>query len=234
MPTDSAPCDDRLLKQAMFTASERDQRDIGESMHDTLCQTLGGAVLMVRVLATRLKEGSPIEAAEMDSLAEKLDRALDEARAISNRLQPVFPRADGLMTALARLADETSETTPCAFQCEDAILMENPEAAMTLYRVAQEAVKNAVAHSNASHIKISLVDPDGVIKVSVSDDGQGFPAGRAGQRIGGGEIMRCRAQAAGGTFTSDSESGHGTTVTCSVPKDHAHKQPDSDRPTPAG
>jgi len=202
-------------------------------MHDTVCQTLGGAVLMASVLATRLKEGDSIAAADMDSLAERLDRALDQSRAISHRLQPVFPGADGLMTALARLAEQTSQTTPCAFQCEDAILLENPEAALLLYRVAQEAVKNALAHANATQIKISLVDPDGVIAVSVQDDGCGFAARLPGERIGGGEIMRCRAEAAGGTFASDSASGQGTTVTCSVPKQHAHDQSESPRPAPA-
>ncbi len=92
----------------MITAAERSHRDIAESVHGTLCQTLGGAGIMAQVLAAGVKAGQPWDALQLDSLAETLDRALDEARQVLTQLQPVAAGPDGLMTALARLAAETS------------------------------------------------------------------------------------------------------------------------------
>ncbi|MDB6171470.1 MAG: sensor protein fixL [Chthoniobacteraceae bacterium] len=176
---------------------------------------------MVKVLAAELHADNPVKAAQLEELGEVIDRALEEARHLFTQLQPVMPGEDGLMTALARLASETSIQTPCDFECENAVLINNPEAALALYRVAAEAVKNAVDHANARRIKISLVDPDGVIALKVSDDGRGFVPQTASGAVHGSELMRLRAQTAGGALTSESELGHGTTVTFTLPKNEA-------------
>ncbi|MEA3212412.1 MAG: hypothetical protein QOE70_5469 [Chthoniobacter sp.] len=218
MPIETSEDAARRVNRAVLAASERCQADIAQSVHGTLCQTLGGAALMVKVLSAGLKAGHPVEAAQLDELGESLDRALDEARHVFNQLQPVTPGDDGLMTALSRLADETARHTPCEFVCENAILFKNTEAALSLYRIAQEAVKNALQHAQATRIKISLADPDGVISLQVSDDGCGFTPEAPGAAVGGCELMQSRAKTAGGTLTSDSESGQGTTVTFSLPK----------------
>lgn len=218
MPNEPAQHETRRLNRAVIAASERCQSDIAQSVHGTLCQTLSGASLMVKVLAGELHAGNPVRAGQLDELGKMLDRALDEARHVFTQLQPVTPGQDGLMTALARLASQTSATTPCDFECENAILIDNPEAALAIYRIAAEAVKNAVDHAHAGRIKISLVDPDGVIALKVSDDGRGFVPQAPRDAVHGGELMRSRAQTAGGTFTSDSESGQGTTVTFTLPK----------------
>lgn len=210
--------DAKRVNRAVFAASERCHNDAAQSVHGTLCQTLGGAALMVKVLSARLMAGNPVEAVQLDELGEALDRALDEARRFFNQLQPVTPGEDGLMTALARLADETSGETPCEFICEDAILLRNPEAAISLYRIAQEAVKNALQHAQAGRIKISLSDPNGSIALEVSDDGRGFIPQAPGALVEGCEMMRCRAETAGGTLSTESESGHGTKVTYKLPK----------------
>lgn len=220
MPNESSK-DTARVNRAVLAASERCHSEAAQSVHGTLCQTLGGAALMAKVLAAELKAGHPVEAAQLDELGEGLDRALDEARRFFNQLQPVTPGEDGLMTALARLADDTSKDTPCQFICENAILSLNPEAAISLYRVAQEAVKNAVQHARAGHIKISLSDPNGSIALQVSDDGSGFVPLPPGALVKGCEMMRCRAETAGGTLTSESESGNGTIVTYTLPKSTA-------------
>lgn len=218
MPTESANDETRRLHRDVLAASERDQCAIAQSVHDTLCQTLGGVSLMVKVLAAQLHAGSPVQAAHLDDLSEMLDRALDEARHVFTQLQPVAPGQDGLMTALARLAKETSTQTACDFECENAILIDDPDVAITLYRIAAEAVKNAVDHANAKQIKILLLDPDGAIVLKVSDDGRGFEPQTVSGAVHGSELMRSRAQIAGGTCMSESDLGHGTTVTCTLPK----------------
>ena len=174
MPNESSQDATRRVNRAVLAASERCHRVIAQSVHDTLCQTLGGTSLMVKVLASGLKAGRPVEAAQLDEVAESLDRALDESRCFFNQLQPVMPGEDGLMMALARLAEETAKETPCEFICENAVLLENPGIVMSLYRVAEEAVKNALQHAHAQNIRISLRDPNGTIALQVSDDGCGF------------------------------------------------------------
>lgn len=218
MPAKPVSEDERRLHQAVIAASDRCQSDLAESVHGTLCQTLGGASLMAKVLAAELHAGNPVEASQLDELGETLDRALDEARHIFNQLQPVAPGPDGLMTALARLARETSALVPCEFECENAILIANLEEANALYRIAEEAVKNSISHAAAKCITISLVDLGGIITLKVSDDGSGVLPQESFGEMHGGELMRLRAQAAGGEFTSDSEPGRGTRVTIKLPK----------------
>lgn len=218
MPSETVSDTTRRLNRAVIAASERCQSDIAQSVHGTLCQTLGGASLMVKVLAAELHAGNPVKAAQLDELGEILDRALDEARHVFNQLQPITPGDDGLMTALSRLAEVTAVQTPCEFVCENAVLLKDPEVALSLYRIAQEAVKNVLQHAQAHHIRIALADPDGVISLQVSDDGCGFVPEASGAVVGGCELMQARAQTAGGTLTSDSESGNGTTVTYLLPK----------------
>jgi len=167
---------------------------------------------MTKVLAAELHAGNPVNSAQLDELGETLDRALDEARHIFNQLQPVAPGEGGLMSALARLASETSVRMACDFECENAILIDNPEAATALYRIAAEAVRNAVDHAGAKRIKIALADSNGTIVLKISNDGHTFIP----QPLR--EVMQFRAQTAGGTFTSESASGHGTTVTFTLPK----------------
>ena len=210
--------DAQRVNRAVLAASERCHSDAAQSVYGTLWQTLGGVAMMVKVMSAGLKAGNPVEAAQLNELGEVLDRALDEARRLFNQLRPVTPGEDGLMTALARLADDTSKDTPCQFICEDAILCGDPEAAISLYRVAQEAVKNALQHAQAGQIKITLSEPNGSIVLEVSDDGRGFIPRPPGALVEGCEIMRCRAETAGGTLTSESESGNGTTVTYQLPK----------------
>lgn len=218
MPEEPSSEVTRRLNRAIIAASERCQSDIAQSVHGTLCQSLSGASLMVKVLAMQLKAGNPVNAAQLDELGAVLDRALDEARHVFAQLQPVAPGQDGLMTSLARLAGETSAHIPCDFECETAVFIDDPETALALYRIAAEAVKNAVTHAHAQRIRISLSEPDGVIALRVSDDGCGFVPQPPGDAVRGRDLMRSRAQTAGGSFTSESESGQGTTVTFTLPK----------------
>ncbi|MEA3213559.1 MAG: hypothetical protein QOE70_6616 [Chthoniobacter sp.] len=217
------------LHRAVIAAAERCHRDLAESVHGTLCQTLGGAGIMAQVLAAGVKAGQSVDSSQLESLAETLDRALDEARQVLMQLQPVAPGQDGLMTALARLAAETTAgQSICTFECEDAVLIDNPDAALSFYRVAKEAVKNAVENALAQHIRILLRERNGAIALTVADDGQVFPPKARTDEVSGVEVMRFRALAAGGEFTLGSESGVGTKVTFTLPQEAARAWTDKD------
>lgn len=217
MLNESSKPDIRRLTRAVLAASERCHREIADAVHGTLCQTLGGAAFMVEVLATSLKAGAPVEADELDDLHEMLNRALGEARHVFNQLQPLTPGGDGLMTALSRLAADTTGRVRCEFECENAVLIDNPEAALSLYRVVYEAVNHALKRSQARHIKISLETSDTVISLKISDDGD-FTSESHGTGVSEVDLMKFRAQIAGGSLTSESAPGRGTTVTYNLPK----------------
>jgi len=91
------------------------------------------------------------------------------------------------------------------------------EAAVALFRIAQEALNNAAKHSAAKSIKVSIEDRDGEIVLCVSDDGSGFDAGHAPRARWGMTTMRERAEAAGGRLSVESSLGSGTTVRATVP-----------------
>ena len=211
--------DSQRLHRAVIAAAERSHRDIAESVHGTLCQTLGGAGIMAQVLAAAMRAGEPFDALQLDSLAETLDRALDEARQVLTQLQPVAPGPDGLMTALSRLAAETTVgQTICTLQCEDAVLIDTPDAALSFYRVAKGTVKNAVEFARAHHIEMLLIERDSTIALTVSHDGRVCPPKMPSDEVSEFDMMKFRALAAGGKFTLGSNSGGGTTVTFTLPR----------------
>jgi len=169
---------------------------------------------MAGVLAARMKSGAPPDAVEMAELGAMLDRGLNDARLLSQTLQAVPSGPDGLMRALDRLARTTATQLPCSFDCEDAVFVADPHTAIAIFMIAREAVKNAVAHSRAASMRVSLAHLDEGSALVVSDDGIGFEAISATSKITGFEIMRCHAAAIGAAFECRSAPGEGTTITC--------------------
>jgi signal transduction histidine kinase len=150
-----------------------------------------------------------------------LARALDEARSLSRVLKTVPSRPDGLMSALDQLASGMSEQARCEFECTDPVFLSDRDAALALFTIAQEAVRNAACHSGASLIRVSLTRCDRGISLTVVDDGSGFTPVDAPGRISGIEIMRCQADSIGADFVIESGAGTGTTVRCELPGDFA-------------
>lgn len=122
------------------------------------------------------------------------------------------------MAALRELAASTNEVTKvrCRFVCDRPVPVSDPNTATHLFRIAQEAVSNALKHASAKSIVISLGSLPGRLLLAVRDDGAGMPA-RAKPRTGLGlRIMRHRAGLIGGTLAVQREAGGGTAVVCTV------------------
>jgi len=203
------------IARALIEASEREQRNLSQQLHDTLCQSLSGIGIIARLLARRAAAGEPIDPAKLVELGHMTDHALDEARALSSKLNPVQPEARGLMLALEEFAQTTSPVIACEFRCEKSILVEDHKAALALYRIAEDAVRNALLHSSVDRITIFLTDTEGRASLEVHHNGRGLPPEVRGDGMGA-ELMRCRAKAVGAEFTSESESGEGTTIRCTL------------------
>lgn len=189
------------LEVALIEVSEREQRRIGHDLHDSLCQHLTGTALAGQVLCEKLVERAPEQAGDADRLVGMIEEGIGMARSLARGLAPVELDMQGLMAALRELAQRTSlrERLECRLEMPAPVLLQDARATTQLFRIAQEAVGNAMRHSSARHIRIGLQQRDDGIEMTVEDDGKGLP-----QKIEGGgmglSIMRHRAEMIGAAF----------------------------------
>jgi two-component system, LuxR family, sensor kinase FixL len=102
----------------------------------------------------------------------------------------------------------------CSFECPKPVMVENPTVATHLYRIAQEAMGNAIQHAQAKSIVVSLKQSDGSLTLSIKDNGRGFAQQSAVREGMGLRIMEYRADMIGAMLRVDSTIGKGTTVAC--------------------
>jgi two-component system, LuxR family, sensor kinase FixL len=223
------------LEKEILEIAEREQRRIGQDLHDGLCQQLAGIAYLTKTLQHRLTAGAQPEAAEAKQVTELLSKAIDHARAQSRALNPVEPKADGLEDALRTLAADIS--TVYDIRCEfrgraDAKYRRGAapfgDALTTthLFRIAQEAVNNAVHHGKAGRVAIALdLAPDGAVTLCVDDNGVGLPKGAGSKARGsarpdwwgmGLRTMSHRAHLIGGTLEIGASRSGGAKIVCRV------------------
>jgi signal transduction histidine kinase len=164
------------LQQQILEISDREQARIGQDIHDGLCQQLIGMAFKANSMEQNLNAQTHPESATARKLCALLDEAITESRRVCRGLYPIRLSTDGLAPALQELAGTVSERhhvqCSCAAECEQA------ECDLTtsthLYRIAQEALNNAVKHSGAAHVEIRLRGSEGGVDLSIKDDGTGF------------------------------------------------------------
>lgn len=212
--------DRHRLEREILEISDREQARIGQDLHDGLCQQLVSLGFDTNSLEQQLVARAVPEVAAVQKMGQVLDDAIAEARALSRGLFPVQLELDGLSLALRQLAAGVSARARvhCRVDCPQAVLVRDNVVATHLYRIAQEAVNNAVKHSRAASILIELKNNHNRIELRVTDDGIGLPVSRKPTGGMGLHIMNYRAQAIGGALSIERATGHGTIVTCSAPQ----------------
>jgi signal transduction histidine kinase len=198
--------------------SEREQRRIGEDLHDGLCQHLAGTAIAGQVLRQKLTTQRLPEAADAQRIVELIQEGVLLSRRSAKGLHPVEFDAGGLMLALEEFADTTSKLfrISCRFECESPVLVHDGETAEHMYRIVQEAVRNAINHGNARNIVIRLDTVEDGQELRIEDDGVGMPDVLSTEGMGL-RIMQNRALVTGGTFRMQRRPGGGTIVCCSLP-----------------
>ena len=205
------------LEQQILEISDREQARIGQDIHDGLCQQLIGLAFSANSLQqSLLAQGLP-EAATARKIVHRLDEAITESRSVCRGLYPVRLETEGLVPALEELARTTSErfNVECVCEAESRRLHCNIATATHLYRIAQEAVNNAIKHSGGRCIAIRLSVADGAIELEIKDDGRGLPAASVRHAGMGLHIMDYRARRIGGVLEIGGN-GNGTLVVCRV------------------
>jgi signal transduction histidine kinase len=211
------------LEREMLHIAEREQRRIGQDLHDGLCQHLTGTALVSQVLTERLRQAGNEDAEKAQRLVDLVEEAIVLARGMAKGLYPVELRADGLMQALEEFAANTSELfgITCRFVCHSPVLVDASPTAMHLYRIAQEGVCNAIKHGRATEVTILLEEEESELRLVICDNGGGMA--RASRDKGLGlRIMADRAKMVGGSFQVGPAPSRGTRLVCLVPQVAMH------------
>lgn len=209
----------KRLEKEILEISEREQRRIGQDLHDGLCQHLAGIELMSQVLEQKLARRSKAAALRAGDIAKNVRDAISHTRLLARGLSPVTLESEGLMSALQELALNTEKIfhVVCRFDCNPPVPVSDYPAATHLFRLAQEAVSNALKHGKAKRILIRLKEERGRLALSIIDNGSGFPTQIPKSKGMGLRIMQSRAGMIGGTLAIGRNAMGGTSVTVAAP-----------------
>jgi signal transduction histidine kinase len=206
------------LERELLQISEREQRRIGHDLHDSLCQHLTGTALAGQVLGEKLAEKKLPEEAAANQVVKLVEEAIDLTRTLARGLHPVELEGEGFLDSFRELAGNISERFKirCKFECPSAARIRAPEGAIHLYRIAQEAINNAIKHGKAKEIVIRLEKKENLLALSIRDDGTGLAEeARSGPGMGL-RIMAYRASVIGASFHIERVSAGGTRVVCTL------------------
>ena len=212
----------RRLQAEVLRATEAEDRRIARDLHDGLTQHVAGIACLAKVLGEKLANDNSPHAEVATKIANLLDEATTETRHLARGLYPVPPEPTGLMSALQSLAQSTREMQriDCSFNCRRPVPVRDSGVANHLYRIAQEAVTNAIRHGRAGHIEIVLSQTNAHITLAVRDDGIGIRHRPDNKGIGL-RVMHHRANLISGTLAVQRRADKGTEMICTVnPNNH--------------
>ena len=212
----------RNLEKELLNISDREQGRIGQDLHDDLCQQLAGIGLLSQVLGQNLERmNAKGESERASQISKHLDDAIAHTRMLARGLAPVSLQAYGLPVALEELALNTQGMfhITCVFVGDQSISINDTANATHLYRIAQEAISNAIRHGKATEVTVTLVPDGGCARLTVSDNGCGFTCKRDQSKGMGLRIMNYRASMIGGSLDVSRGDDKGTVVTCIFPRD---------------
>jgi PAS domain S-box-containing protein len=207
------------LEQALLDISSREQRRIGQDLHDGLGQHLTGIAFMAKVHEAKLADKHPDDAQDAAKIVRLVNEAIHKTRELARGLLPVIPDSQGLMSALQVWASEVEGIfgISCRFHCDTAVLIYDDTMATHLYHIAQEAVNNAIKHGHPSNISIRLSATNNLGTLRIQDDGSGIADNRGNSPGMGLHIMNHRANMIGGALEIAPAPTQGTVVICNFP-----------------
>ncbi len=207
------------LEREVLETGDREQARIGRELHDGLCQLLVSIAFNVGVLKKDLLARGCPELARAERIERRLGEAVRVARHLAQGLCSTQVRDNALGAALQELARNTTQDFDvlCLAEGAEGFCVPDGVAATHLYRIAHEAVHNAVKHAKPSRITIEWAAAAGRIQLTITDDGVGLPASLPPGAGVGLQIMRYRAGATGGRLELRRAAGGGTVVSCSCP-----------------
>jgi len=195
----------KQLEAALVAVAEERQRALGQELHDNLGQQIAAMGYQARALEKKILASGDADSAKIAaSIAAQAQHAVMQCKQLAQGLLPFELESNGLLGALQEFSSRVSNTygVTCHFVCQYEAVVDGGNLALNLYRIAQEAVNNAIRHGGAKHLTISLALEKGCLCLSICDDGCGFAAdakqtASAGMGI---KIMQYRANQFGATL----------------------------------
>jgi PAS domain S-box-containing protein len=209
----------KRLEKTILEISAREQRRIGQDLHDGLGQHLTGIAFMSKVQEQKLAEKNLPEATDAAKIVNLVNDAIHKTRELARGLLPVVSDAQGLMSALQQWAGEVEDlfAVSCRFHCFTPVLIHDDTVATHLYYIAREAVNNAIKHGHARQIVIRLAILQHQGALTIQDDGYGIGNTTPSTKGMGLHLMNYRARMVGGSLEVQRISTGGTMVTCLFP-----------------
>jgi signal transduction histidine kinase len=201
-------------EREILDISEREQRRIGQELHDSMGQHLTGTAMLAKALERKLAANFLPEASDAARIVQLVGQAIDETQRLAHSLYPVHLDTADLPGCLRDLASMTEGlfSVSCHFDSSTPVPVSDPDVAIHLYRTVQEAISNSVRHGGAKNIWISLTRGDGRNALAVRDDGTGLPRDVASAKGMGLRIMKYRADTIGAALDVGPAPGGGTLV----------------------
>lgn len=206
------------LERQLLEISEVERRTIGHELHDSLGQRLTALEMLSHGLMEDLKSHAPSLLNAAALLNRELRETVTQARLLSHGLAPVPLDGEGLMRGCAELAASISllPGVKCRFVCDPPVQLQSVTIATQLYRIAQEAVNNALKHGHASQVDIHLTRQDGEVVLCVKNNGNALPKDHPANSGKSLNVMRYRAEMIGASLAIESGRRKGVQVTCTL------------------
>lgn len=216
---DSEMQERQRLEREIAAIGDAERRRLGRELHDGVCQQIAAALLRSQALERRLELGGTVSGADFAPLSSLLAETVDDAHNVALGLCALEPNPDALAPALRALTKRTQEMSAvrCEFLASGDVRVPDPIMAQHLYRIAQEALSNAMRHARPNRIAVELRGRDDEWLLRVENDGMGMSPDRSGSGMGL-RTMAYRAQILQGALTVAPAPGGGTRVTCRVPR----------------
>lgn len=206
------------LEREVVETVSLEQRRIGQDLHDSVGQELTALKLRADELAEILQSDPAGATKLVEQMRRGLLRCSQDLRLVLRGLLPVAVDAEGLMAALAELAQRSQQEgkTTCTFECPEPVYVSDNLTATHVFLIAKEAVHNALKHARPREVHISLHEVGGCLILRVQDDGTNKSGTFLEHRGLGLRIMRNRAAILGGTLAVEPARPHGTVVICTI------------------
>ena len=215
---ESEKAERKKAEKEILEITQEEQKRFGSQLHDGLCQELTAILIFAKALTQKMEKDNRLDIAELKKISDLLHGAVDQARDTARGLYPGELEGSSLMHTLEELASSTEQNhgVPCQFHCLEPILFSDNNVATHLYKIAQEAVSNAVQHGKPQSIEVELSKKDDMITLSVKDDGVGLLHDLKSPKGIGLKIMKYRAHMIGATFKIEPNVPHGVILKCAV------------------
>jgi signal transduction histidine kinase len=208
----------KSIEKKFVEISEREQRRIGQDLHDSIGQILIGISFISKVLEQKLAAKLVVEADQAAIITKLVNEAITNMRSLVRILNPVKLGSDGFILALQELAENIKKTfgISCEIKSNNPVFIHDNSIATHLYRIVQEATNNAIRHGKAKKIDIDIRSSLKGLVVAVKDDGIGFPMVLEKKNGLGLNIMKYRARMIGASLSISKNPEGGTIIECNV------------------